>query len=135
MSKPSRCPQREAIKEQRRKKKQQEKALRARQLSEGLLPRTEAGESAGLESMIPAASKRLGGFREVGKTTPQPLGPEILPVVLDGETTLASTLLGGDLTVKVVSNEADALQNMNVELFTDQSSCIHTVDFRIPRCI
>jgi len=40
MSKPSRCPQREAIKEQRRKKKQQEKALRARQLSEGLLPRT-----------------------------------------------------------------------------------------------
>ncbi len=40
MSKPSQRPQREAIKAQRRKKEQQEKALRARQISEGLFPRT-----------------------------------------------------------------------------------------------
>jgi hypothetical protein len=40
MSKPSRRPQREVIKEQRRHKKQQEKALRDRQIREGLFPRT-----------------------------------------------------------------------------------------------
>jgi hypothetical protein len=40
MSKPSHRPQREAIKEQRRQKKQQEKALRSRQIAEGLRPRT-----------------------------------------------------------------------------------------------
>ena len=40
MSKPSRRPQRETIKEQRRKKKRQEKALRARQIAAGLFPRT-----------------------------------------------------------------------------------------------
>lgn len=40
MSKLSRRPQREAIKAQRRKKKQQEKALRDRRGSTGLLPRT-----------------------------------------------------------------------------------------------
>jgi hypothetical protein len=40
MSKPSRRPQRAEIKAQRRKKKQQHKALRARQLAEGRLPRT-----------------------------------------------------------------------------------------------
>ena len=40
MSKPSQRPHRAAIKEQRRKKKQQEKALRARQIAEGLRPRT-----------------------------------------------------------------------------------------------
>jgi hypothetical protein len=40
MSQPSRRLQREAIKEQRRKKKRQHRALRDRQLSEGLLPPT-----------------------------------------------------------------------------------------------
>jgi len=40
MSKPSRRPSREAIKEQRRHKKQQEAALRASQIREGLFPRT-----------------------------------------------------------------------------------------------
>jgi hypothetical protein len=40
MSKPSQRPQREAIKAQRRHKKQQEKALRAGQISDGLFPRT-----------------------------------------------------------------------------------------------
>ena len=39
MSQPSQRPQREAINEQRREKKRQDKALRARQISEGLLPR------------------------------------------------------------------------------------------------
>ena len=40
MSKPSRRPGREAIKEQRCKKKRQEKALREQQVSKGLLPKT-----------------------------------------------------------------------------------------------
>ena len=40
MSKPSRRLNREAIKEQRREKKKQEKALRKRQQAEGLVPRT-----------------------------------------------------------------------------------------------
>ncbi len=39
MSKPSRRPNREAIKAQRRKKKRQEKALRAQQITEGHFPR------------------------------------------------------------------------------------------------
>jgi hypothetical protein len=40
MSKPSRRPSRALIKEQRREKRQQEQALRARQRREGLCPRT-----------------------------------------------------------------------------------------------
>jgi len=40
MSKPSRRPHRAEIKAQRRKRKQQHKALRERQLAEGRLPRT-----------------------------------------------------------------------------------------------
>ena len=39
MSKPSRRPQRETLKAQRRKKKQQEKVLRVRQIAEGFILR------------------------------------------------------------------------------------------------